>query len=121
LGEALTTATGYNSVENGPNGVWKRYDLPLAPYRIDRLKKGDAAMKLNPKFSGILMSLMIAFVMSLVMSFVMVVVNLGFTDEFFITWLCAWLTSLSVGFPTAAIIVPFARRLAIYLISDSPN
>jgi hypothetical protein len=72
-------------------------------------------MKLNPKFSGILMSLMIAFVMSLVMSFVMVVVNLGFSEKFFITWLRAWLIGLSVGFPTAAVIVPLARRVVLYL------
>jgi hypothetical protein len=90
----------------------------LALDLIDRPKKGGARMKLNPKFTGILMSFMIAFVMSLVMSFVMVVVNLGFSEEFLITWFRAWIIGLSVGFPTAAIIVPLARNFAIYLTSD---
>jgi hypothetical protein len=75
-------------------------------------------MKLNPKFTGILMSLMIAFGMSLVMSFVMVLVNLGFSEEFLITWLRAWIIGLSVGFPTAVMIVPFARKIAMYLTID---
>jgi hypothetical protein len=45
-------------------------------------------------------------------------VNLGFSEEFLITWLRAWIIGLSVGFPTAAIIVPFARKLAICITSD---
>jgi len=75
-------------------------------------------MKINPKFSGILVSSIVAFGMSFVMSFVMVLGNLGFPEEFLITWLRAWIIGLLVGFPTAATIVPFARKLAIYLTSD---
>ena len=61
---------------------------------------------------------MVAFGMSPVMSFVMVLMNLGFSEEFLTTWLRAWIVGLSVGFPTVAIIVPFERRIAIYLTSD---
>jgi hypothetical protein len=79
---------------------------------------GNMVMKIRPKLAGILVSFMVALGMSLVMSFVMVLVNLGFSEEFLVTWLRAWIIGLSVGFPTAAIIVPFARRIAIYLTSD---
>jgi hypothetical protein len=75
-------------------------------------------MKTSPRFAGILMSFIVAFGMSLVMSFVMVVVNLGFSEEFLITWLRAWIIGLSVGFPAAAIIVPYARYLVQYITSD---
>ena len=79
-------------------------------------------MKINQRFSGILMSFMVAFGMSLVMSFVMVAANLGFSEKFLTTWFRAWIIGLSVGFPTAAVLVPAARRVVLYLTSDlKPN
>lgn len=80
--------------------------------------KGDVFVKISPRFAGILTSFIVAFGMSFVMSFVMVVVNLGFSEEFLMSWLRAWITGLSVGFPTAAIVVPFARRVIMDLTSD---
>jgi hypothetical protein len=79
--------------------------------------KGDNNMNINPRFSGILMSFIIAFGMSFIMSFVMVAVNIGFSEEFIITWIRAWIIGLSVGFPSAAVIVPLARKAVLYLTS----
>ena len=74
-------------------------------------------MKMDPKYSGILMSFIIASGMSFVMSLVMVAVNMGFSEEFIMTWIRAWGVGLAVGFPSAAVIVPLARRAVFYLTS----
>ena len=74
-------------------------------------------MNINQKYSGILMSFIIASGMSFVMSFVMVAVNIGFSEAFINTWIRAWIIGLSVGFPSAAIIVPLARKAVLHLTS----
>jgi biotin carboxylase len=94
----------------------------LKTIKVRITSKENRFMKINPRFSGILMSFMVAFGMSLVMSFVMVAANLGFSEKFLSTWVRAWLIGLAVGFPAAAVLVPAARRVVSYLTSDlEPN
>lgn len=78
-------------------------------------------MVINPKFEGPLMGIIIASGMGFVMSFVMVAVNVGFTDSFLIIWLRAWFVGFLVGFPTAAILVPFARKIVLRLTGQKTN
>ncbi len=67
-------------------------------------------MRINPRFTGLLMALIISLGMSLVLSFTMVAINVGFTDYFIFAWLRSCLIGFLVGLPTATVIVPFARR-----------
>ena len=67
-------------------------------------------MPISPKFEGPLMGIIIALGMGCVMSFVMVAFNVGFTESFLFIWLRAWFIGFLVGFPTAALLVPFARK-----------
>jgi hypothetical protein len=53
--------------------------------------------------------------MSLVMSFVMTAMNVGFSEFFLSAWLRRWGFGFLIGFPTAALIVPFARRIVARL------
>jgi ABC-type transport system involved in multi-copper enzyme maturation permease subunit len=68
-------------------------------------------MKGSPKLAGILMSFLIAIGMSFVMSFAMLAINVGFVNNFMPMWMTGWGVGFAVGFPTAAIIVPFSRRI----------
>lgn len=45
------------------------------------------------------------------MSFFMIIVNVGFTDEFFVAWMGSTLLGLVIGFPIAAIAVPLVQSL----------
>ena len=75
-------------------------------------------MKINPKFTGVFMSLIIALGMSFVISFAMTAINIGFTNLFLFAWLGSWLIGLLVGFPTAALIVPLARKIVTHLTGE---
>jgi hypothetical protein len=91
--------------------------IDLKRPRLPIKMKVDNTMNINPRYSGILMSFIIAFGMSFVMSFVMVAVNIGFSEEFIITWTRAWIIGLAVGFPSATLIVPLARKAVLNLTS----
>ncbi len=75
--------------------------------------KGDKQVSISPKFEGPLMSLIIAIGMGCVMSFVMVAINVGFTDSFLPIWFRSWFVGFLVGFPTAALLVPLARKIVL--------
>lgn len=68
-------------------------------------------MKINPKFTSLLMGLIISFGMSLFMSFTMTAINQGFIEGFFLIWMKTWGIAFAVGFPAAAAIVPVARKI----------
>ena len=70
-------------------------------------------MRIHPRLAGLVMSFIITLGMSLVMSFTMVAINVGFSEHFLYAWLRSWLVGLIVGFPTAAVIVPLARKVVI--------
>jgi len=76
-------------------------------------------MKISPKYAGIIMSFIISIGMSFVMSFAMLAVNVGFAGNFIPMWMKAWGIGFIVGFPAAAIIVPFARK-AVSKITGIP-
>ena len=68
-------------------------------------------MKVSPKYAGILMSFLISTGMSFVMSFALLSINIGFVENFIPIWLKAWGIAFVVAFPSAAIIVPFSRKV----------
>ena len=70
-------------------------------------------MSISPKFEGPLMGMIIALGMACVMSFVMIAINMGFTDSFLFIWLRAWFVGFLVGIPTAALVVPLARKIVL--------
>jgi hypothetical protein len=70
-------------------------------------------VSISPKFEGPLMGVIIALGMGCVMSFVMVAMNVGFADSFLLTWFRAWFVGFLVGFPTAALLVPLARKIVL--------
>jgi hypothetical protein len=73
------------------------------------------SMKISPKYAGLMVTLILAITMSLVMSFFMVAMNLGFTEHFLFAWLRSWGLGFLIGFPTAALVVPVARRIVAKL------
>jgi len=70
-------------------------------------------MSISPKFEGPLMGMIIALGMGCVMSFVMIAMNVGFTESFLLIWFRAWFVGFLVGFPTAALLVPLARKIVL--------
>jgi len=58
-----------------------------------------------------LTTLFIAAGMSLFMSAAMLLVNLGLTPDFWLLWTKNWVVSTAIAYPTALVVVPFARRI----------
>lgn len=64
------------------------------------------------KYRKLAFAFFMAFFMSGVMSLIITLVNIGWVSDAFLIWLRAWSFSFIVAFPTMAVVVPLANRLA---------
>ena len=74
-------------------------------------------LKLNKKYSGLLVAFFMTLVLDTSMTFIMTMVNNGWNDAFIHKFLNGWIIGFIVAFPTSILIIPFARRLAAKLIA----
>ena len=73
-------------------------------------------MKINPRFSNTIFSIVMVTGMSFVISLAMTILNTGIDDGFFTRWVSAWLVSFIVAYPTVLVITPIAQRITARLI-----
>jgi len=66
--------------------------------------------KISRKYYTLVFGIAVSLFMSSCMSFVMTVVNIGFTQRFFIAWIRAFVIGFAVALPVSLIIIPVIRK-----------
>ena len=74
-------------------------------------------MKIDKKYSGILVAFFMTLVLDTAMTFTMTSINTGWTAGFLSRFLQSWIIGFAVAFPTSTITIPLARRLSSSLTS----
>lgn len=64
------------------------------------------------------MAVFMSLSMSLIISFVLTMTHMGFTIEALAAWPTSWIESWIVALPVAIILLPHARKLALFLTTD---
>jgi hypothetical protein len=77
-----------------------------------------AARRIDPKYTPILVSTVMAVVMSFTMSLFQTVVRMGLVPGLLSAWLTSFAIGLVVAIPTAIVAAPRAQRLVRYLTGD---
>ena len=75
-------------------------------------------MKIDKKYSGILIAFFMTLAIDTVMTFTMTSINIGWTDVFLPKFLQGWIVGFAVAFPTSIVAIFFARKLVALLVSD---
>ena len=78
-------------------------------------------MKLDKKFSGILLAFFMTLALDTVMTFTMTSMNIGWTEFFLQKFLQGWIVGFIVAFPTSIVSIFFARKLVALLVSEKNN
>lgn len=69
-------------------------------------------MKINKKYTPVIMATIMSFMMALFMSFVMVAVNIGFPKLFFVMWIRGFGIGIVVALPLSFIVMPISKKIA---------
>jgi hypothetical protein len=75
-------------------------------------------LKINKKYYGLLITVIMTIALDTVMAFTMVSVTTGWTAGFLERFVNAWLISFAVALPTSLIVFPVARKLVEHLTSE---
>ena len=75
-------------------------------------------LKLNRKYSGLLVAFFMTLALDTTMTFTMTTINTGWTEGFIHKFLNGWIIGFIVAFPTSLIIIPFARWVASKLVEQ---
>ena len=75
-------------------------------------------LKINKKYSGLLMALNMVIALDSAMSFVMTSVNVGWTEMFLQKFVNGWIIGFFVALPTSIIVFPLATRLVNKIVSE---
>jgi len=75
-------------------------------------------LKIDKKYSGILIAFFMTLSLDTVMTFAMISINIGWTDMFFPKFLQGWIIGFAVAFPTSILAIFFARKLVASLVSE---
>lgn len=76
---------------------------------------------IDPKYSQLLFTFLMALFMSGVMSLVITLYNIGLVDGIAAIWLEAWLFAFVVAFPVINLVLPIVRRLVTLLVKRPPE
>jgi hypothetical protein len=68
------------------------------------------------RYAPILFGFILSALMSFLVSGIATFRNAGFGDDFFFTWINAWLPSWLIAFPVVLVVAPVARRLVGVLV-----
>jgi len=77
-----------------------------------------SASRIDPKYTPILVSTVMAVVMSFTMSLFQTVMRMGLVPGLLSAWLTSFAIGLVVAIPTAIVAAPRAQRLVRYLTGD---
>lgn len=72
-------------------------------------------MKIDKKFAGLLNAALMAVILPFFMTFVVVLVNTGFSGQFFVSWMRTWAVAAIVAFPLILLLSPLIRRFVARL------
>ena len=75
-------------------------------------------MKINKKYYGLLIALIMTMALDSVMTFTMVSVTTGWTAGFLERFVNGWLIGFAVALPTTLLVIPLARKLVNRLTSE---
>jgi hypothetical protein len=75
-------------------------------------------LKLDKKYSGLLIAFFMTLALDTVMAFTMTSINIGWTELFLQRFLQAWIMGFAVAFPTSLVAIFFARKIVSSLISE---
>jgi hypothetical protein len=75
-------------------------------------------LKLDKKYSGLLIAFFMTLALDTVMAFTMTSINIGWTEMFLQRFLQAWIIGFAVAFPTSLVAIFFARKIVSSLISE---
>ena len=73
-------------------------------------------LKLNKKYSGLLVAFFMTLALDTTMTFTMTTINTGLTEVFLHRFLNGWIIGFIVAFPTSILVIPLARRLTAKLV-----
>jgi hypothetical protein len=68
-------------------------------------------IKIDKKYSTLLFVTIMVLCMTFVISLALTIIRSGFTSGFTLIWLRAWGLAIIVAWPTAMLVVPFARKV----------
>lgn len=74
-------------------------------------------MRLNKKYSGLLLAFFMTLFLDTTMTFTMTSIGVGWTADFFNRFLQGWIIGFTVAFPTSLLAIPIARRLVALFVS----
>jgi hypothetical protein len=104
----------YLSLTNKSCCVVERGKVSKNKYGIQygkRLEEWLSALKINKKYHGLLMAIIMTVALDSAMSFTMISVTTGWTPEFLERFVFGWLIGFAVALPTSLLVFPLARRL----------
>ncbi|WP_425448812.1 DUF2798 domain-containing protein [Dethiothermospora halolimnae] len=75
-------------------------------------------MKINKKYKGILFSCIAAVLISVPIAFFMVIINVGFTKDFFKAFINSSLVGIAISIPLANVAIPLTEKIVGKLIEN---
>ena len=76
------------------------------------------ALKLDKKYSGLLMAIIMTLALDSTMTFTMTSINTGWTAGVFQRFANGWIIGFVVALPTSLLVIPLARRLVNRIVSE---
>ncbi len=76
-------------------------------------------MKIHARYSNLLFGGILSLIMVTIVSGVVILINQGFSADFFVRWLKSFITTWPIAFPTVLIVAPQVRKLVVKL--TEPN
>jgi len=76
-------------------------------------------LKLNRKYSGLLVAFFMTLALDTTMTFTMTTINIGWTKGFIHKFLNGWIIGFIIAFPTSLIVIPLARWVVSKLVEQA--
>jgi hypothetical protein len=77
-----------------------------------------SALKLDKKYSGLLIAIIMTVVLDSAMSFTMISINTGWTAGFLQRFANGWIIGFAVALPTSLLVIPLARKLVNRIVTE---
>ena len=76
------------------------------------------SLKIDKKYSGFLMALIMVIALDSAMSFAMTTINVGWTSMFLEKFVNGWIIGFVIALPTSLLVFPLATRLVSKIVSE---
>ena len=75
-------------------------------------------MQINKKYKGVLFSCIAAVLISVPIAFFMVIINVGFTADFFKAFINSSLVGIAISIPLANIAIPLTEKIVTKIVEE---